>query len=348
MQLTIRRILLTIAAATVVGLVAASPARAAATGYVALGDSYSAGVGTHDKAEDCYRSPAGYPALLAGAYGLSLDYQACNGAKTADVVADQLPALTAGTALVSLTAGGNDVGFADVLTECAQPGWMSDCEGAIAGGREILTDQLPGSFDSLFDAIDSSAPNAAVAVAGYPRIFNGEDCNAATFFSPDEESELNGAVDEMDTLIADKADANGFDYVDPRLSFDGHAVCDDPEWINGLSSPIEESYHPNRDGNVGYAEIVGPALTGEPFDPAVAQRSDSPAPPVRSRAQVLRQQAATVLSFDLDSAANLKQAEQHGISADQIRSLTRMLRSPDSDTVDDALDELQRLDRRSS
>ena len=43
----------------------------------------------------------------------------------------------------------------------------------------------------------------------------------------------------------------------------GHAVCDEPEWINGLSNPIRESYHPNRAGHSsGYTPLVSPLLTG--------------------------------------------------------------------------------------
>lgn len=43
----------------------------------------------------------------------------------------------------------------------------------------------------------------------------------------------------------------------------GHAVCDDVEWINGLSYPISESYHPNRAGHSsGYTPTVSPLLTG--------------------------------------------------------------------------------------
>ncbi len=40
-------------------------------------------------------------------------------------------------------------------------------------------------------------------------------------------------------------------------------MCDNPEWINGLSNPISESYHPNRDGQAsGYTPTVSPVLTG--------------------------------------------------------------------------------------
>lgn len=323
-------------------------AQAVAPQFVALGDSYSAGVGTRDKQDDCYRSPYGYPALLADAYGLALSYQACSGAVTADVANNQLQALSSGTAYVAMTIGGNDAGFADVLTECAQPGWLSDCEEAIAEGNAIIANQLPGRYESLFGAIAAAAPNAKVAVGGYPWIFNGEDCNLATFFSPSEQSALNDGSDNLDALIAAKAAGHGFSYVDPRSAFDGHAVCDDPEWINGLSNPIEESYHPNRDGNVGYAALFGPALTGSPFDPTSLSRQTSAAKPRESRALTLRREAKSVLSFDLDTPANLRAARRHGIAPGEIKRLVRMLGSDDTATVERALADLRRLDRTTS
>ncbi len=43
--------------------------------------------------------------------------------------------------------------------------------------------------------------------------------------------------------------------------FVGHAVCDSPEWLNGLSSPITDSYHPNVAGHRdGYAVVTKPAF----------------------------------------------------------------------------------------
>ena len=57
----------------------------------------------------------------------------------------------------------------------------------------------------------------------------------------------------------------GFAFVNPVSAFVGHAVCDRTEWINGLSSPISESYHPNRSGQAsGYTPLVSPALVGAP------------------------------------------------------------------------------------
>jgi hypothetical protein len=38
-------------------------------------------------------------------------------------------------------------------------------------------------------------------------------------------------------------------------------VCADKEWVNGLSYPVDESYHPNRAGQRAYATIVDRLLS---------------------------------------------------------------------------------------
>jgi lysophospholipase L1-like esterase len=179
------------------------------------------------------------------------------------VSALQLSALGAGTAYVSLTVGGNDAGFADVLTTCAQPAWASDCNGAIDRAQSIINGQLPSRLTALYAAIRSRAPQAKIVVGGYPRIFNGEDCNAFTWFSPTEETRLNATADLLNSRLSTAAAAAGFTFANPTSAFVGHAVCDDVEWLNGLSSPVGESYHPNRPGHsAGYVPVVGPRLTG--------------------------------------------------------------------------------------
>ncbi len=100
-----------------------------------------------------------------------------------------------------------------------------------------------------------------MVVVGYPRIFNGEDCNAGTWFSPSEESRLNQTADLLNSKTAAQASAKGFTFANPTTRFVGHAVCDDTEWINGLSNPISESYHPNRSGHsAGYTPLLSGLL----------------------------------------------------------------------------------------
>jgi len=73
-------------------------------------------------------------------------------------------------------------------------------------------------------------------------------------------SRRNSAAELLATTTAATAAANGFSFADAREAFTGHTVCGNPEWINGTSWPISESYHPNRDGHVGNAGIVESAL----------------------------------------------------------------------------------------
>jgi lysophospholipase L1-like esterase len=262
---------LTASATTVaaVALVAGAAPAQAANSYVALGDSYSSGTGTRSYINDgtaCQRSVLAYPSLVAASKGLVLNFRACSGATVADVTTSQLGALGATTTHVTISVGGNDAGFADVLTECAQPAWMSDCNGAIDSAQYVINNVLPGRLSTLYSSIRTKAPNAKVTVVGYPRIFNGEDCNAATWFSPTEESRLNATADLLNSRTATQASNKGFTFANPTSAFVGHAVCDDPEWLNGLSSPISESYHPNSSGHSGgYAVVVSPKLVGSSY-----------------------------------------------------------------------------------
>ena len=241
-----------------------SPAHAAGPSYVALGDSYSSGVGTRSYISDgtaCQRSTYAYPYLISVKRGFTLSFQACSGAKISDVSSKQLGSLSSATAYVTLSVGGNDAGFSSVITECAQPGWMSDCNGAIDQAQAYINNTLPRALSTLYASIRSKAPNAKVVVVGYPRIFNGEDCNAGTWFSPTEESRLNQTADLLDSKISAAASAKGFGFANPTSRFVGHAVCDDVEWINGLSNPTSESYHPNRTGqSSGYTPLVNGLL----------------------------------------------------------------------------------------
>jgi lysophospholipase L1-like esterase len=249
----------TLAVLCVLGACAAFSSSAGAVRYVALGDSYSSGTGTRTYYDSgCQKSVYAYPYLLRNAHpDWTFVHAACSGAKTGDIINTQSASLNSSTTWVSYTIGGNDAGFSSVITECAYPSWASDCNGAIDQAQAIVRNTLPGRLDALYGAIGSRATTAKVVVVGYPRIFNGEDCNAATFFSPAEETRLNQTADLLDTTIRERASAYGFSFVDPRTAFTGHAVCDSPEWINGLSNPIAESYHPNRTGqSSGYASLV--------------------------------------------------------------------------------------------
>ena len=327
----LKRTLLAVAALAVplaTALAVQPSADAAGPAYVALGDSYSSGVGTRsyiDDGTECQRSTFAYPSLIAAQRGYTLDFRACSGATIPDVANTQVGALNASTSYVTVSVGGNDAGFADVLTECATPWWAGDCDGAIDGAQAYINNQLPGALSGLYGSIRAGAPNAQVVVVGYPRIFMGEDCNAATWFSPEEEARLNQMADLINTRTSAQASAAGFSFANPTSVFIGHAVCDNPEWLNGLSNPISESYHPNRDGQgSGYTPTVSPVLTGAGFTAtaatfrAAAANGDELA--AQQRKYAARDAAIEPDTFrapDLTSPAMRKAARQAGIDLDR-------------------------------
>lgn len=190
---------------------AASPATAATPpdlnglDYVALGDSYSAGFGltpySEQPASGCYQADQNYPHLVAAAFGLVLNDRTCSGATTLNIMnTPQLTITGAGTApvqadsltpdtdLVTVTIGGNDLGFADVaevcIAETANGPLLFDLVGvdlpncrsfyAPVAGVDILAtrlaDEVAPLLNQTFAMIADRAPNAKVFVIGYPAI----------------------------------------------------------------------------------------------------------------------------------------------------------------------------------
>lgn len=224
--------------------------------YVAQGDSYASGTGTREYYDSgCQRSNHSYAKQLASEQGLNLQHVACSGARIPDVRANQLGALSASTDLVTISIGGNDAGFSSVITRCALP-WPFSCSGEISNARNFINNTLPGQLNALYTEIETRAPNAQVIVVGYPRLFNGESCNFAARISSGEQSDLNGVADLLASKTAAAAAAHGFDFLDVRTPFNAHRVCDDVEWLNGLSNPVGESYHPNRAGHDAFTSLL--------------------------------------------------------------------------------------------
>jgi lysophospholipase L1-like esterase len=227
--------------------------------YVALGDSYASGTGTRDYYDEgCQRSDHSYAKQLASKAGLQLTHAACSGARIPDVRQKQLAALSAETDLVTISIGGNDAGFAKVITECAKP--LVSCADDIAGARSFINETLPGQLDEIYGEIEARAPEARVLVIGYPRLFNGQECNLGARISADEQADLNGVADLLAAKLAVLADAHGFEFVDVREPFNTHRICDDVEWLNGLSNPVGESYHPNQLGHDAFTALISAKL----------------------------------------------------------------------------------------
>ena len=236
----------------------AAPVPLAPVNYVAMGDSYSSGVGSGSyiaASGSCDRSTKAYPYLWAAAHApASFAFVACSGAKTTDVSANQLSALSATTTLVSISIGGNDLNFAGIMEDCNLYG-TSRCVSDINAAENTARTQLPGWLDTLYGQIRSRAPYAHVVVLTYPAFY---DPNAPWYclgLSSTSRSKVDEGANVLDGVIKTEATKPqyGFAVADVRSQFAaGHQICDSGSWMHSVDwTFITQSYHPTASGQSG-------------------------------------------------------------------------------------------------
>jgi hypothetical protein len=240
----------TLAAAAIT---AATPASASGANYVALGDSYSSGTGTgsYDLDNSCQRSSKAYASLWAASHApASFKFVACSGAKTSDVKASQISALTTSTTLASITIGGNDAGFASLMETCVLSS-DSSCQTAVTNAENYARNTLPGNLNSTFSAMRAKAPSAKIVVLDYPHLYITND-TFCVGMSHTKHVLLNQAADVIDGVIS-TATSNagaGFTFADVRSQFTGHELCSGDDWLHAVDfGDIGSSYHPTALGH---------------------------------------------------------------------------------------------------
>lgn len=272
------------------GTAAADPDQGSVQRYVALGDSYAAGplvpIPTGEPA-GCLRSDHNYPSVVAQSLGVA-EFRdvSCSAATTENITGPQsvplgtnppqLDALTADTQLVTISIGGNDVGFGDIVTECStrsptQPTGSACKDHYTAGGTDELAqriDEAAPEIAAVLDAIDERSPEAQVLLVGYPAILpdEGPGCFPVVPFSPGDVEYLRGVEKALNAMLADQASAAGMDFVDTYTPSIGHDACQLPgtKWVEGLvpTSPAAP-VHPNAQGMKAIGGIVADAVGGD-------------------------------------------------------------------------------------
>jgi lysophospholipase L1-like esterase len=176
---------------------------------------------------------------------------------------------------VTITIGGNDVGFAGVLKDCL----LADCvakyrrpAGDVLEARiAALGERLP----ALYGEIRAAAPRARVVVAGYPRLFpdrerwaQAGDCLMRTRISGAEVDYLNALTPRLNAAIAGAAKQAGVDFVDVTEAFDRHELqCKGETARTSYLQPLQDaitlipaSFHPNAAGHERLAAVVAAGL----------------------------------------------------------------------------------------
>ncbi|WP_084477008.1 SGNH/GDSL hydrolase family protein [Actinokineospora enzanensis] len=276
-------------------VLAAAPSAAAATGpdsetgshprfrhYVALGDSYAAGPGIPQQngtPPGCARSDHNYAGVLARWLRVPVFTDvSCSGATTVHMTAPQVvqggvnppqfDALTLDTDLVTLTVGGNDIGFGEIVSTCGRLGG-SDPGGApcrdhyTSGGGDVLADRVgvaAGKLAEILAGIRERAPRATVVVVGYLRILpEGGGCWPQMPFAAGDTAYFDGTERLLNASLGNVTRGARDWFVNPYPYSVGHDACQAPgrRWVEPLlpaspSAPV----HPNGVGMRAVAGLV--------------------------------------------------------------------------------------------
>jgi lysophospholipase L1-like esterase len=247
-------------------------AQAAQVNYVALGDSYSSGVGAGDYDTidaDCKRSANAYSQRWAKEFSMDtvakFTFVACSGAKTVDVESKQLSSLGTETTMVTMSIGGNDLGFAPIVAECLLTDLFNEnlCVSTALAAGVLAESSMPAKLDALYKKIKVGAPNAQVFILGYPHIFELGYCGTFSLGTAARKA-INDSTSALNRVTRTAATANGFTFIDVEKTFAGRGVCTtDPggAWLTDTSAGLD-LYHPNADGQEAYAVVLDAAVRG--------------------------------------------------------------------------------------
>jgi N-acetylneuraminic acid mutarotase len=239
--------------------------------YVALGDSYSAGVGSGGTSSggSCLQNTNAYPALWSASHpAYQFTFAACSAKSAADVQSGQLKAITSDTTLITVTAGG-DPGFLPYIIACGVPTPKGDlaCAAASTLAQVAINVTIEPDLEHLYAAIRSKAAsvgaNAAhLIVLGYPDFFpDNLLCQTSDSF---EQSEVHHTIDALDSATAEAAGTTAdTTFVDVRPAFAAHELCTQNSWLNGINLlNLVTSFHPNRAGQAQGYEAALTSITG--------------------------------------------------------------------------------------
>lgn len=274
--------------------------------YIAGGDSFSAGesVTPFDPATNlpgintCHRSNYAYPRLIAGSSPKipslgSSGFRACSGAVSEQIwdvsqwnegtQLDLWPDTT--TKLVTLTVGGNDIGFGAFGSEC----FYATCEAGSSIYNTTLNkinNELPGKLEATYKKILWYAPNAKVYILGYPQVIgyksptdpsdircsymqtgqtNWGDARAARAIVTQLNIKIRDVVIKVRTENSNNLRLIYVPLDAPGSPFNGHEICStSTSWFQNVDQAVWNPayvFHPNLDGQKeGYAQVAKVAI----------------------------------------------------------------------------------------
>jgi lysophospholipase L1-like esterase len=246
--------------------------------YVALGSSFAAGAGLGRLQEDspflCARSVDGYPQRLARMRRLSIVDMSCGGAKTKHLSrggqffqGPQVRVIGPETRLVTVTVGGNDVGYVGDLSMLAARNSTSlfgrFARGFWGGPQSRAQRNYAAQREEMIAAlrdIHVRAPEARIVVATYPTLLPPGGTCRRLGLSETEAALMRRVGDDLAAITRSAAKQGGALLVDMHILGAAHHVCSASPWVNGWSNGGVAPFHPNPAGAKATAEAVSNAL----------------------------------------------------------------------------------------
>lgn len=275
-----RLLALTLAALALLCGWAAAQTRAA--NYVSLGDSYAAGplIPNQLPPFGCLKSDHNYGHLAAPGIGLTLRDPSCSGAETEDMTQTQnvepgpnppqFNSLDAESKVVSLTIGGNDIGFSEVAESCITLNpFATPCRDKYnSGGKDQLAERIAETAPKVAEVlqgIHARAPNARVFVVNYPAIFpeTGVGCWPQEPIGWGDVPYLRATEQRLNQMLATQAAANNATIVNWYQASIGHDSCksQSTRWVEPLvPGELAAPIHPNKAGMQGAANALVAAV----------------------------------------------------------------------------------------
>jgi lysophospholipase L1-like esterase len=247
--------------------------------YVALGSSFAAGLGLGPLAPRspfvCQRSTNGYPQQVARMTGLSLTDMSCSGATIKHVslggqmfLGPQIEALGPDTELVTITAGGNDIGYVGDLTAMAyrnRGGLLGFLVGRLWRGAKPVADrdfeQLATDMAASLREIRRRAPNAQIIVATYPAILPEHGTCPQIGIDGGQADLMRSVALRLDEVTRAAADDAGAMLVDLTAMSREHDACAAQPWVNGATPANGAPFHPTLAGARAVAEQIALILS---------------------------------------------------------------------------------------
>jgi lysophospholipase L1-like esterase len=249
--------------------------------YVALGSSMAAGPGITPRVPGsprrAGRSERNYPHLAALALQLELTDVTYSGATTANLLDEpqhrarpQLEMLRGDEVLVTITIGGNDIGYVPALMAAGLPRVLRRVpvlgprlrEVLDPGTREDQLRELEVSMRTVGRAVRTRAPQARVMFVEYLTLLPPAG-RPAPPLSPAEADLGRRLAGRLQEITAAAAADTGCEVVPVAEASQEHHAWSDVPWTVGARMPIPflgprapAPFHPNAAGMAAVAEMV--------------------------------------------------------------------------------------------